>query len=49
MGYISVTELRRHTKDCLDAVAQGKTFYVTRYGKVIARIIPYQEYLSRWK
>ena len=39
-GYISAYKLGRFTKNCLDSVESGESFFVTRGEKVVAEIRP---------
>lgn len=40
MPKIEASKLNRSLKEVLDAVASGKRFDLTRYGKVVAKIVP---------
>ena len=40
---ISVSEARTHFYQILARVAQGEEFIITKYGKPVARMVPYKE------
>jgi antitoxin (DNA-binding transcriptional repressor) of toxin-antitoxin stability system len=40
MPKIEASKLNRSLKQVLEGVAEGKTFELTRYGKVVAKIVP---------
>lgn len=37
---ITLTELRQHTRDYFDAVENGESIIVSRYGKPVAKVRP---------
>ena len=46
----TLTELRQHTRDYFDAVEEGETVRVSRYGKPIAEVRPIgRNQLPSWK
>ena len=49
MRETNVAELRKHTKNYLDAVEQGETVRIYRKGRPIAEIVPIPKESPSWK
>lgn len=50
MKTTSFTNFRQHAKEFFDAVERGETVRISRYGKVVAELIPASdENLPSWK
>ena len=39
---VTVTEFRKHFGQYMDVVQDGETIIITKYGKDIAKVIPFQ-------
>ena len=40
MTYVTMTELRKDLSELLDKVEAGEVFGITRYGKLVAYLVP---------
>jgi len=49
MRETTITELRNHAKNFFDAVEEGETVRVYRYGRPVADIVPVKTAIPAWK
>jgi len=49
MNYLKFTDFRNHSKEYFDKVEQGNSFVIIRKGKIIAKIMPFNESGAGWK
>ena len=47
MIQVAISRLRQHLPDFLSQVANGEDVQITRFGRIVARIVPFEDQRAR--
>jgi len=49
MNFLKITDFRNNSKEYPDKVENGDSFIITRKGKAVSKIIPFNQETRGWK